>query len=271
MNIRIYKDNLRENIFRSLLFTDVVIFIVAGVVVALFVYVLFFLASPHVNLGYYLSATAFSEITLYALALVRIDNQSIVSILSRATAYMFGRKTFRSGHIDAYFRDFTIQDNLIMCKKSISTMFAITPFDISAINTAQKKEFFINVKQALHNLPAPLQIIIRKEKTTVQEITEHFFHLYSTLRKGDKRREAMITSYQQDLSEFIKNQGVLTIKHYGVFSIKSDTGNPTDKVTGIGKLTDMYKRFSSSLDECNIATRLLKSDEIKDHIASILR
>ena len=109
---------------------------------------------------------------------------------------------------------------------------------------------------ALHTLPHQLQVVIRKEIATVDDFTGHFMYLYKSVRKGDKGRETMIANYQKDLSEFIENEKVLTIKQYGVFSAKADAANPKEKVTAIGKLTDMYIRITTSLEPCKIQTRL---------------
>ena len=271
MNVRVYKDNLRENIFRSLLFTDIVIFVLAGVAVAIIIYAMFSLMLPHFNWGFYLGTTAFLEIVFYACATLKIDNQPIFKIVSRAVPFTFSKKKFRAYQVDPYFRDFTIQDDLIIRNKSISKIFEIKPFDISAINVLDRQNFFSNVKMALHTLPYQLQIIIRKEIATVNDFTDHFMYLYKSVRKGDKRRETMIANYQKDLTEFIQNEQVLTIKQYGVFSTKVDTVNPKEKVQAIGKLTDMYIRLKTSLEPCKIQTRQLTNTEIEKQIGRVLR
>src|SRR5579859_2007934 len=144
MNVRVYKDNLRENIFRSLLFTDIIIFVLAGVAVAIVIYFLFSITFPHFSWAYYLGTTAFLEIVFYTIATLKIDNQPIFKIVSRAVPFALNKKKFRANQVDPYFRDFTIQDDLIIRKKSISKVFEIKPYDISAINVNDRQNFFSN-------------------------------------------------------------------------------------------------------------------------------
>jgi hypothetical protein len=271
MNVRVYKDDIRQNIFRSLLFTDIVIFVLAGVGLAILIYSFYSVFSSPFNWGYYLGTTAFLEILFYTAATLKIDNQPIFKIVYRAVPFALGKKKFRAKHIDQYFRDFTIQDDLIIRKKSVSKIFEIKPFDISAINIHERQSFFANAKMALHTLPNQLQIVIRKEIAVAGDFTDHFMYLYKTVRKGDKRRETMIANYQKDLTEFIQQEQALTMKQYGVFSIKTDTSNPKDKVQSIGKLHDMYIRLSSSLESCKVRTRQLTNTEIEKQIGRILR
>jgi len=271
MSIRIYKDNIRENIFRSLLFTDIVLFSLSGVLIAIIVYALFFLASPRINWAYFLGTLGFVEISLYAFALIRVDNQPIYKIIARLIPFTFCKKRLRANKIDTYFREFTIQDGLIVRKKNIAKLFAIQPFDISAINSNERQTFFANVKLALHTLPSRLQIIARKEIAGNSDFTDHFFHLYKSIKKGDKRRERMIENYQKDLTSFIQNEHALTMKYYGVFSIKADTAIPKEKVNAIGMVTDMYTRLTTALESCNVKTRELTNPEIEKHIEKTLR
>src|SRR5260221_231267 len=105
MNVRVYKDNLRENIFRSLLFTDIIIFVLAGVAVAIIIYFMFSLVPHHFNWAYYLGTTGFLEIVFYSLAIYKTDNQPIYKIVSRAIPFYLNKKKFRANQVDPYFRD----------------------------------------------------------------------------------------------------------------------------------------------------------------------
>lgn len=272
MSVRIYKDNLRQPLFRTLLFTDLVIFIFIGTAIAGITYMLFRMTfGGNFNFLSYLFMLGILEPTFIIIATLKIDNQQIYKILSRAILFWFSQKQFRGNQLNAYYKDFTIQDDLIMRKKSISKMFRINPYDISALNASDRVSFFTNLKQSLHILPTQLQVIVQKEVATKEDFTDHLFSVYKSLPKRHKQKEQMVANYQEDFLSFVESQNLLTIKQYGVFSVPVDTTNVTAKVKAVGKLEDMYKRLSSSLEECHVSTTQMKNIELEAYMRRLLR
>jgi len=271
MSVRIYKDNLRQPIFRTLVLTDIVIFAIIAFFIAGLTYLFFRFISPHFNWLSYLFALGILEPLFIVIATLKIDNQQIYKILSRALTYSLNKKKFRGKQLAGYYNDFTIQDDLIVRKKSICRVFRINPYDISALNTADRQSFFANLKQTLHILPAQLQVIVKKEVATKADFTDHFMHIYKSLPKHKKKKEEMTANYQRELEQFIESEKLLTIKQYGVFAVSADTNNALDKVKAIGKLDDMYKRFSSSLESCHVTTKQLTNTELESYMGGLLR
>jgi len=271
MSVRIYKDNLRQPIFRTLVLTDVVIFVLIGLFIAGFTYLLFRLTFQHINWLTYLFILGILEPTFFVIATLPIDNQKIYKILSRFLIFAISKKKFRGNQLGGYYNDFFIQDDLVIRKKSISKVFRINPYDISALNAADREAYFANLKQTLHILPSQLQVIVKKEVTTAKDFTDHFIHIYKSLPKGNKKKEEMVGNYQRDLEEFIAKEKLLTIKQYGVFAASVDTANVEEKIKTIGKLDDMYTRLSSSLEACHVTTRQLTNTELEEYMRRLLR
>jgi hypothetical protein len=271
MSVRIYKDNLRQPIFRTLVLTDVVIFVIIGTFIAAFTYLIYRISFHNINWLSYLFILSILEPSFVVIATLRIDNQQIYKILSRALIYSFTGKKYRGNQLGEYYNGFTIQDDLIVRKRSIAKVFRINPYDISALNAVDRESFFANLKQTLHILPSQLQIVVRKEVATAKDFTDHFMHVYKTLPKRNKKKEEMVANYQSELEQFIEREQLLTIKQYGVFSINVDTANISEKVKAIGKLADMYRRLSSSLESSHITTSQLTNNELEDYMRRLLR
>lgn len=271
MSVRIYKDNLRQSIFRTLVLTDVVLFVIVGIFIAIFTYFLYSILFHKVNWMSYLFILGILEPTFIVIATLRIDNQHIYKILSRFSLFFLSKKKFRGNQLGAYYNDFTIQDDLIVRKKSIAKVFHINPYDISALNATDREAFFANLKQALHMLPSQLQLLVKKEIQTPQDFIDHFIHVYKSLPKGNAKKEAMVGNYQRELEQFITTEKLLAIKQYGVFSVSVDTANVDEKAKAIGKLDDIYKRFSSSLETCHVTTRQLTNTELETYMRRLLR
>lgn len=271
MSVRIYKDNLRQPIFRTLILTDVVLFVIVGIFIAIVTYILYSMAFHKINWMNYLFILGILEPTFIVIATLKIDNQHIYKILSRFSIFFLSKKQFRGNQLEAYYNDFTIQDDLLIRKKSIAKVFQINPYDISALNATDREAFFANLKQALHMLPSQLQVLVKKEIQTPQDFTDHFIHVYKSLPKGNKKKEEMVGNYQRELEQFITNEKLLAIKQYGVFAVNVDTSNIDEKVKAIGKLDDMYQRFSSSLEACHVTTRQLTNTELETYMGRLLR
>ncbi len=271
MSVRIYKDNLRQSVFRTLIFTNVVVFVLIGILLAGFTFLIFNTFLHPMNWMYLLFVLGMIEPTFVIIVTIKIDNQAIYKILSRAIFYTLYPKEYRGKQLGGYYNDFTIQDDLIVRKKSICKIFRINPYDISALNEADRITFFANVKQALHTLPARLQIIVRKEIATTSDFTDHFLYVYSTVPKRNKVKEVMVNNYKEEYKAFVEQEKLLTVKQYGVFALPVDTTNIDRKVKAIGKLEDMYKRISSSFEACHITTKQLTNEELSVYMKGVLR
>ncbi len=269
MNIRIYKDNIRENIFRSLLFTDFVLFALGGFFLAIILWYIFQIFFRSINIVYYISVTVFIEIIFFSTLSLHIDNQPIYKIIARAIPFFLKNKQFRGNTLQAHFSDLYIQDDRIIRRKSVNQLFEITPYDISAINNNEREQFFTNLKQALHMLPSQLQVLVQKEVAKPKDFTDHFLSIYKTVKKGDTVRENLINQYQNDFEDFITSQQILTIKQYGVLSASADTTNPKAKIIAIGKTTDMFERLKSALETCKVTIKQLSQHEISALITKL--
>ncbi len=177
----------------------------------------------------------------------------------------------RSSQIGQYFTNFSIQDNLIFRKHSIPFVFRFTPHEISGLAETKKQLFFSQVRSSLNMLTTQLQIIVRKEFVTKADLTDHFLFLGGNITKGDIRREAMLKDYRQDLIEFIENNNLLMWKFYGVFSVPTNTNDPQDKVKGIGRLHDLYKRYLVSIRDSKVKAKQLTNDELIELAQKTLR
>src|SRR5664279_4398844 len=124
MSVRIYKDNLRQPLFRTLLFTDLVIFILIGAGIAGLTFLLFKSIFHPFNWLSYLFMLGILEPTFILIATLPIDNQHIYKILSRGLLFILSRKQLRGRQLGSYYNDFKIQDGLIIRKKSISKVFS---------------------------------------------------------------------------------------------------------------------------------------------------
>ncbi len=81
--VRIYKDNIREHILRSLLFTDTVIFIGGAAIIAILIYVLYGKVAPKFDWGIFISITLVTEILFLGAITFKIDNQPIFKLIPR--------------------------------------------------------------------------------------------------------------------------------------------------------------------------------------------
>ncbi len=271
MSVHIYKDNLRQSLFRTLLFTDTVVFVLIGAGIAGFTFLLFKITFGNFNFLTYLFMLSLLEPTFFVVATLKRYNQPIYKILSRGLYFLLTKKHFRGSELGDYYTDFAIQDNLIVKKHRISEVFSIKPYDISALNSEERNGFFASLQQVLHILPQRLQIIVRKEVAKQEDFNDHLLHVYKSLPKGNKQKELMVANYQQDLLNFVQSQNLLTVKQYGVLSVSADTNNVSEKVDAIGRLEDMYTRISSALEGCHIKTKQLTSGDLEQYMRRLLR
>ncbi len=267
-SVRIYKDDIRVNILRSLFFTDTALVTLSAITIAALLFLFFKYSLHFFNFGYYLSSLLVLEISFAALVTQKIDNQPIYKIVPRGFIFKTGKKKFRTGQLDSYFTDFTIQDNLIVRVASIIKMLEVDPFDIALLNDQDREQFFIRLKQVLHTLPSAVQFIVRKERASPKDYSPHFFSIYA---HSGKKREPLISSYIQDLTSLIEVNPLLVTKYYAVFSVSANPNKTASKLQTIKKLNDMSVRFSAALSACHITTRVVEDEKLIEFVKKEVR
>lgn len=267
-SIRIYKDDIRVHVLRSLFFTDTILFVSGTVVIALFWFLIFHYIIHFFSWGYFITPLIVSEIFFLGFITQKVDNQPIYKIIPRGSTFHTGKKEFRQKELEPYFVDFQVQDNLIIRKKSIIRIYEVEPYDIAILNDQDRENFFIKLKQMIHVLPSQVQFIVRKEKTKVKDYSSHFFSIYN---QSEKDREHLINRYIKDLSHLIETHEFMTVHHYAVFSVSCNTIKPEEKVKAIRKLNDTGIRFASAISACNIDVRPLNSEELISFCKETLR
>jgi len=258
-NIRIYKDDIRVNVLRSLFFTDTILAISGSLIVGGIWYFVYRNAIHSLPMEYFVSILLILEIFFLGLITQKIDNQPIYKIIPRSILYLISRKQFRHKELESYFVDFIVQDNLIIRKNSIIGILSVEPFDIALLNDQDRENFFIKLKQMIHVLPSQVQFIVRKEKTTIKDYSQHFFSLYD---QSDSKLENLIDGYTKELTQLIQANNFMTTRYYAVFSVTCNSTKAIDRVKAINKLNDIEMSFSGALSACNIQTRILNNKEL---------
>ncbi len=266
--VRIYKDDIRINVLRSLLFTDTVLAVIGGLFIAALLYSIFQYGLHIFQLGSYLSTLFVFELAFVALLTQKIDNQPISRLVPRAITHSVTPKNQRSPKIDSYFTDFTIQDNMIVRPNALIRIFEIEPYDISLLNEQDREHFFVKLKQMIHVLPAQAQIIVKKQQSTIDDYSKHVFSLYA---KSSAKTESLITDYIEDLTNLVKTNEFNTLRYYVVFSVASETAKPKSKLTGVAKLNDITLRFASAATSSNLTVTPLLNDSLINFMKSELR
>ena len=267
-NIRIYKDDIRVNVLRSLFFTDTILVVAGAVVIAFFWFLVFHYVIHFFSWGYFISLLIVSEIFFLGFITQKVDNQPIYKVVPRGTTFNVGKKEFRQKDLEPYFVDFQIQDNLIIRKGSIIRIYEVEPFDIALLNDQDRENFFIKLKQMIHVLPSQVQFIVRKEKTKIKDYSNHFFSIYN---QSESIREPLINRYIEDLSHLIETHEFMTVHHFAVFSVSCNTTKPHERVKAIKKLNDIGIRFASAISACHIDVRPLTSSELISFCEETLR
>lgn len=266
--IRIYKDDIRVNILRSLFFTDTVLALIGGLIIAGFLYVLFQYGFHLFQPGYYLSTLFLLELAFMAALTQKVDNQAVSQIVPRAVTHSVAPKRLRGANIDSYFTDFVIQDNMIVRPKSLVRVFEVEPYDISLLNDQDREHFFIKLKQVIHVLPSQVQIIVRKNQASRKDLSKHVFSLYAD---ASSKTESLIASYVKDLENLVQTNSFNTLHYFAVFSIPADTSKTNSKLAGITKLNDATLRFASVSTASNMTVRPLINDELIEFMKQTLR
>lgn len=258
-NVRIYKDDIREHVLRSLFFTDTVLALAGAGIIAAVVFGIFHFVLHFFSWGAFGTTVLVSEIFFIGIITQKVDNQPIYKIVPRALKFKSSSKEQRHSDLEPYFVDFKIQDNLIVRKNAIVKMYEVEPFDIALLNNQDREHFFAKLKQMIHVLPSQVQFIVRKERARVEDYSKHFFSLYNS---SNTKRESLVNSYIDDLSNLVTKHSFVTMRHYAVFSVSCDTNKSHEKVKAIKKVSDLGLRFASSLSACNITVRPLADEQL---------
>lgn len=267
-SVRIYKDDIRVNVLRSLFFTDTVIAVSGGTVIGVVLFLFFHNVLHFFNWPYFISSLILAEIVFVGFITQKVDNQPIYRIVPRGITFKASKKKYRQKELEPYFVDFVVQDNLIVRSNSLIKMYEVEPFDIALLNEQDREHFFVKLKQMTHVLPSQVQFIVRKVRSQPDDYSKHFFSLYD---QSNTKREPLIDQYIHDLKNLVTTDTFMTTHQYAVFSASCDSSKPHEKVKAIKKLNDMGARFASSLFTCNISVRPLESDELIQFAKDTLR
>jgi len=260
---RIFKDNIRENVLRSLLFTNQVIIGIMIVVIAGVNFVIF-QTTPLKNLppsfwGNYITSVIFVGLFIITPLLFKTDGQPVYMLIPRGIKHLLSNKKQTAKNIHPYFSNFHIQDNTIFRQSSLTRIFQIEPKDIALLSDQDKLNFYEGLRTMLHMLPIKTQFIVRREIATSKDFTQHFYSMY---KESNNEREDLIQGYIHGLKQFIDDHTFLISKHYAVFSIECNTKSSPDIVKGMQKLVDVGARFMRGLGENQITARALNNNEI---------
>lgn len=267
-NVRIYKDDIRVHILRSLFFTDSVVVLSGMAASALGLYMVFHYLIHQFSWSYYISSLIVTTIFFIAFVSQKVDNQAIYKVVPRLITFKAGKKEKRYKDLEPYFTDFTIQDNLIVRSGSLTKLLEVEPFDVALLNEQDRENFFLKLKQAIHTLPAQVQIMVRKERATTKDYSKHFFSLYDGAARN---REHLINSYVTDLSKLLETETLFVTRHYAVFTVPCNTGKVSDMTEGVKKINDLALSFAGALSACNIAVTSLQNEELVHFMTKTLR
>ncbi len=267
-SVRIYKDDIRVHILRSLFFTDTVLAVSGALVIGGLLFLFFQYVLHYFHWPYYISSLIIGEICFVGIITQKVDNQPIYQIVPRGITFKTSEKQYRQKDLEQYFVDFAIQDNLIIRKNAIVKMLHVAPFDIALLNDQEREHFFLKLKQMIHTLPAQVQFIVRKVQAKPEDYSKHFSSLYD---QSNTKREPLIDGYIKDLSNLITENTPMITRNYAVFSVACDTAKPHEKVKAIKKINDMGARFASAMVSCNISVRQLQNDELIQFSKDTLR
>jgi len=267
-SVRIYKDDIRVHILRSLFFTDTALVVLGTVSISILLYLFFRYVLHTFILSYYISGVIVGTIFFIAFITQNIDNQPIYKVIPRLFGFKASKKEKRFANLESYFTDFKIQDGAILRNGSLIRLFEIEPFDVALLNEQDRENFFIKLKQAIHVLPSGVQLMVRKVKAKPGDYSRHFFSLFSN---ADSSREQLIDTYIKDLSKLVESDTLFITKHYAVFTTSCNTNKSEDLVRGMKRLQDMGFRFASALTSCNITVRPLENQELAMVLSSTLR
>lgn len=267
-SVRIYKDDIRVHILRSLFFTDSSIVLIGVIVIAAAIY-LFSQYVLHMFIwSYYISSVIVGTMSFIAIITQKVDNQPIYKIVPRLLNLNSGKKERRYRDLEPDFTDFLIQDGLIVRNGSISKMLEIEPYDVALLNEQDRENFFLRLKQAINVLPTQVQFIVRKERAEPKDYSKHFFTLYGGAKVN---REPLISRYIEDVSKLIESETLFITRHFSVLSVNCNTTNTADFVSGVKKLNDMCLSVAAALLACNVTAKPLTNEQLVHFMSSEFR
>jgi len=169
--------------------------------------------------------------------------------------------------------DFEIQENLIIFKDSIVSIYKLEPIDVFLLSTDQYQLFETNIRRFLNSLKMEqIQLVMRSRRTEIEDLRKHFKNL--KLQKSLKPiQEMLINDYILELSELI-NKSVIPFKEYLIiFRIKIRNKSMISRIEDIKKLESFIQNTTSHLNQMNINTKQLVNDnrELEKVIKSFLR
>lgn len=265
---RIYKDNMREGVLRSMVFTDRVIFGTSFVLMGILVYCVFQILGVPMNWGVFIGAVVILNLTLFFFLTMKRDNQPFYTLIPRAVLQLFTKKQQRAEEMEAAFTDFCIQDDTVFQNSSLVRIYGIEPFDISLLSTHDREHFFFNLRQMIHLLPCKVQFLVRRERASAADYSPHFFSLYAN---SDSVRSDLVNDYIQSLRDLIQRHHFLIVRYYAVFTVSCDRKKAENIVKAQQKLEDVKARFLSGLALCNISAKQLDNAELIQFFRSQVR
>lgn len=258
-SVRIYKDDIRVHILRSLFFTDTALVLIGVIVIAGSVY-LFSQYILHMFVwSYYISSVIIATMAFIAIITQKVDNQPIYKIVPRLLKLRSKSRERRFRDLEPEFTDFYIQDGLVVRPGSLAKMLQIEPYDVALLNEQDRENFFLRLKQVINVLPSQVQFLVRKDEAEVKDYSEHFFTLYGGAQLN---REPLITKYIDELSKLIESQTLFVTRHFAVLTVGCNTGKTSDFVAGVKKLNDLSLSFAGALSSSNVAVKPLTNDEL---------
>lgn len=267
-SVQVYKDNLREHIFRTMFFTDTVLFLSVGLLLAVTTYVFYQYTLNISDVGLIVSTIFMIELLYAIVATLKIDHQPLYKIIPRAINYSVSKKQFTQKELKRTTGDFSIVGDYLIRRKKLIAIFEIRPFDIALLNNEERERYYAHIKTMLHTLPGKIQLISRKEKATIEDYHDHFFSLYQT---ANKELNPLIEQYVGDLSTVIDINEFQIMKYYAVFSTPLYATDDHTFSLAAQKLADMGTRFSSALASEKIYTIQLTNKQLRAYFKEQFR
>ena len=147
--VQVYKDNLREHMFRTMFFTDTVLFAGFGILIALIITAIYQLVFHIKDLGMAASTIFLVELFYAIVATLKIDKQPLYKIIPRGLSYSVSKKQFAQNELKKTTGDFRIVGDYIIRKKQLIAIFEIKPFDIALLNDEERERYYAHIRTML--------------------------------------------------------------------------------------------------------------------------
>lgn len=266
--VRVYKDNLREHIFRTLFFTDTALFIGNGIMLAIAVIIFYRFIFQITQPGLIISTIFLVELFFALIATLKIEKQPLFKIIPRAALFQVSQKQFTKKQASKTTGDFKIFGDYIIRKKRLIALFEIHPFDIALLNEEERERYYHHIKTMLHTLPGKVQIIVKKEKAKVNDYHKHFYSIFET---ANNKLDWLISRYVKELSSLVDLNEFQVIKYYAVFSTPLLSENEKYVSVAAQKINDISTRFSGSLAQEKIFLTQLSEEELTNYFKNQFR